>query len=108
MTINTTNAGTASVDPAELDRHITQMYRDVATEATRDLHFPTGRPLADTLGYPADLLSRLPARAVDSFAGVGYHFDLARLLPGERILDLGSGSGMDVFAAAALVGPTGS
>src|SRR4051794_4910295 len=104
----TTTYATGGVDPAELDRHIAETYRDVANEATRDLHFPTGRPLADALGYPADLLSRLPARAVDSFAGVGYHFDLARLLPGERILDLGSGSGMDVFAAAAQVGPTGS
>jgi SAM-dependent methyltransferase len=44
---------------------------------------------------------------VNSFAGEGYHFGLARLRPGERVLDLGSGSGMDVFAAAALVGPAG-
>jgi arsenite methyltransferase len=40
--------------------------------------------------------------------GVGYHFGLARLLGGERVLDLGSGSGMDVFAAAVHVGPQGS
>ena len=45
---------------------------------------------------------------MNSFAGVGYHLGLARLLPGERVLDLGSGSGMDVFAAAAQVGPSGS
>ena len=45
---------------------------------------------------------------MNSFAGVGYHLGLARLLPGERVLDLGSGSGMDVFAAASLVGPAGS
>ena len=94
-------------DPEELDRHIAQMYRDVANEAARDLHFPSGRPLADALGYPADLLGRLPAEAVNSFAGVGYHLGLAHLCPGERVLDLGSGSGMDAFAAAAQVGPTG-
>jgi SAM-dependent methyltransferase len=91
----------------ELDRHITQMYRDVANEATTNLHFPTGRPIADAVGYPTELLDRLPAEAVRSFAGVGYHFGLARLLPGELVLDLGSGSGMDVFAAAAQVGPQG-
>ncbi len=96
------------VDPEELARHIAEMYRDVANEAGRDLHFPTGRPLAGELGYPADLLDRLPAQAVNSFTGVGYHLGLARLLPGERVLDLGSGSGMDVYAAAALVGPGGS
>src|SRR2546423_7257105 len=104
---NTTDPALEGVDPAQLDRHITEMYRDVANGAGRDLHFPTGRGLAETLGYPADLLDRLPAEAVDSFAGVGYHLDLARLAPGERVLDLGSGSGMDAFAAAAHVGPQG-
>jgi SAM-dependent methyltransferase len=95
------------VDPDELDRHITRMYRDVANEATTDLHFPTGRRIAEAVGYPTELLDRLPAEAVRSFAGVGYHFGLARLLPGELVLDLGSGSGMDVFAAAVQVGPQG-
>ena len=76
--------------------------------AAPDLHFPTGRPLAQALGYPADLLARLPAQAVNSFAGLGYHLGLARLLQGERVLDLGSGSGMDVFAAATQVGPAGA
>jgi len=96
------------VDPEELARHIAEMYRDVANGVDRELHFPTGRPLAEALGYPAAMLDRLPADAIRSFAGVGYHFGLARLLPGERVLDLGSGSGMDVFAAAAQVGPSGS
>ena len=88
------------VDPEELDRHIADMYRDVANEAVRDLHFPTGRSLAEEVGYPAALLDQLPPEAVRSFAGVGYHFGLARLLGGERVLDVGSGSGMDVFEAA--------
>ncbi len=108
MQTNTTSPAVGGVDPEELERRIAEMYRDVANEAGRDLHFPTGRPLAETLGYPADLLDRLPAQAVNSFAGVGYHLGLARLIPGERVLDLGSGSGMDVFAAAVQVGPAGS
>ena len=108
MQTQTTYLTPEGVDPEELDRHITEMYRDVANEAGLVLHFPTGRPLAEALGYPADLLDRLPAGAVNSFAGVGYHLGLARLLPGERVIDLGSGSGMDAFAAAAQVGPTGS
>ena len=97
-----------TVDPAELDRHIATMYRDVANEAAGELHFPTGRALAEALGYPPHLLDRLPSEAVRSFAGVGYHFDLADLRAGERVLDLGSGSGMDAFLAAALVGPCGA
>ena len=105
MHSNTTHT---AVDREELDRHITELYRDVASAADRDLHFPTGRLLAEAVGYGADLLGRLPTEAVNSFAGVGYHFGLARLLPGERVLDLGSGSGTDVFAAAVQVGPAGS
>ena len=108
MQTNTTFPIGGGVDPQELDRHVAEMYRDVANEAARDLHFPTGRPLAEALGYPAELLDRLPAEAVNSFAGVGYHLGLAGLLPGERVLDLGSGSGMDVFAAALQVAPGGS
>ena len=92
----------------DLDRRIVAMYRDVATDAHVDLHFPIGRRLAEALGYPYDLLDRLPAQAVRSFAGVGYHLDLAYLRPGERVLDLGSGAGMDVFAAANQVGPAGA
>jgi arsenite methyltransferase len=107
MQTNTTSPIGGGVDPQELDRHIEEMYRDVANDAARGLHFPTGRPLAEALGYPTELLDRLPAEAVNSFAGVGYHFGLARLLPGERVLDLGSGSGMDVFAAAMQVAPGG-
>ena len=108
MQTHTTYSSAAGVDPEELERQIADMYRDVANEARGDLHFPTGRPLAEALGYPADLLGRLPAQAVNSFAGVGYHLGLARLLQGERVLDLVSGSGMDVFAAALQVGPEGS
>src|SRR4051812_2616946 len=96
------------IDADELARHVAQMYRDVATEAVGDLHFPTGRGLAEALGYPAGLLDRLPPGAVSSFAGVGHHLGLAELVTGERVLDLGSGSGMDVFAAALAVGPQGS
>ena len=101
-----TSPARSAVDPEELDRQIAEMYRDVASEADRELHFPTGRSLAEALGYPAHLLDRLPAQSVQSFAGGGYHLGLAELVPGERVLDLGSGSGMDVFAAASLVSPT--
>src|SRR3954463_8454485 len=94
MTTSQTPATGAAprVDAGELARHIAEMYRDVANEAVDDLHFHTGRALAETLGYPSDLLDRLPARAVSSFAGVGYHLGLASLVAGEGGLDLGSGS----------------
>ena len=54
------------------------------------------------LGYPGDLLDAIPAEALASFAGVGYHLDLAALAPGDRVLDLGSGSGTDASLPAAI------
>jgi arsenite methyltransferase len=95
------------VDREELETQVQDMYRHVAREEDADLHFALGRPLALRLGYPPGLLDAVPAEAIASFAGVGYHLDLAALAPGERVLDLGSGSGTDVFCAAVRVGTSG-
>src|SRR5215218_8059972 len=98
----------ASVDTQELEAKVKDMYRQVAEEPQGRYHFEMGSTLADRLGYPADVLDRIPGGAIESFAGVGYFFDLADLREGERVVDLGSGSGMDVFFAAARVGSSGS
>lgn len=95
------------VSAQRLDSAITDMYRRVADGDGDGLHFPIGRPLAEQLGYPATLLDRIPAQAVASFAGVGCALTLAALEPAMSVLDLGCGSGTDVFCAAALVGPGG-
>ena len=95
------------VDAERLEAAVKDMYRAVAHEEEAELHFEVGRPLAERLGYSASVLDRVPEAAVASFAGVGHHLDLARLRPGERVLDLGSGSGTDVFSAAVLVGEEG-
>lgn len=99
---------TSLVEADELESRIKDMYRQVAEGEDAGLHFETGRGLAETLGYPKALLDRVPAEALRSFAGVGYHFDLASIDEGDRVLDLGSGSGTDVFCAAAQVGESGA
>ncbi len=96
------------VDRALLEAQVQEMYRHVAREEEAELHFAVGRPLALRLGYPSELLDAIPTEALASFAGVGYHLDLAALAPRERVLDLGSGSGTDVFCAALQVGTRGA
>ncbi len=95
------------LDTAELEQRVKRMYEEVALEPEREFHFELGRPLAERLGYHAAALDRIPAAAIDSFAGVGHFLDLAALQPGETVLDLGSGSGTDSFLAALAVGPEG-
>lgn len=97
----------STLDIQALETKVKDMYRLVAQKPQGNFHFEVGRPLALRLGYDAAQLGKVPSQAVDSFAGVGHFFDLADLLPGERVVDLGSGSGMDAFYAAGLVGATG-
>jgi arsenite methyltransferase len=97
----------AAVDRSALESKVKSMYSDVAANPHGEFHFEMGRPMAERLGYtPADL-DRIPQDAIDSFAGVGHFFHLADLQPGERVVDLGSGSGMDSFIAALKVAPGG-
>jgi arsenite methyltransferase len=96
-----------TVDTRELESEVKDMYRHVAEQPDGDYHFELGRNLAERLGYPPEVLDQLPEAAIESFAGVGYVFDLAELAEGESVIDLGSGSGMDVFFAAAKVGASG-
>ncbi|HXH23713.1 MAG TPA: methyltransferase domain-containing protein, partial [Vicinamibacterales bacterium] len=83
------------------------MYTDVAEHPDREYHFPVGLAACRHAGYPAERLANLPARAVESFAGVGYPFAANVIRPGDTVLDVGSGSGTDLLLAHRDVGPTG-
>jgi len=95
------------LDTSALESKVKAMYRAVALAPDGEFHFEMGRALAQRLGYAASALDEVPADAIRSFAGVGYYFDLAALGPGETVVDLGSGSGMDSFLAARQVAPGG-
>jgi SAM-dependent methyltransferase len=82
-------------------------YELVALEPKRGFHFHTGRTLAHLLGYPEEWLVGLPETSIESFAGTGNPFSLGQLKPGERVVDVGSGAGIDSLIAAKMVGPTG-
>jgi arsenite methyltransferase len=97
----------AQVDVSELRDKVKVMYKAVAEEPHGTFHFEMGRDLALRLGYPAGELDRLPPEAIESFAGVGYHLGLAAVTRGERVVDLGSGSGTDLFLTALHAGAQG-
>jgi arsenite methyltransferase len=97
----------ARVDVDELRNKVKAMYKAVAEEPHGTFHFEMGRDLAERLGYPPGDLDGVPDEAIESFAGVGYHLGLAQITTGERIVDLGSGSGMDAFLAGRQAGARG-
>jgi SAM-dependent methyltransferase len=96
-----------NLDVARLRLEVQREYEEVATNPSLGFHFHTGRPLAKLLGYAAGDVDPLPDVAVESFAGVGNPWIWGRLHPGETVVEVGSGAGLDALIAARQVGPTG-
>ena len=92
---------------AELKDEILRMYQEVADNPRSEFHFYHGREAAELFDYPAEWLERAPAEAVASFAGVGNPHLRSELKPGETVLDLGSGAGLDSIVAGWQVGSAG-
>lgn len=86
---------------------VQNMYTLVANRPQMPQHFPTGRDACKLVGYSEDMLDGLPDSALESFAGVGCPFSAQVIRPGQKVLDIGSGSGTDALIAAKLVGASG-
>ncbi len=86
---------------------VRETYSAIAERPEDDAPFPTGRSLAEKLGYPAALLDTLPVTAVDAFCGVSNVSLFAAIPDGSTVLDLGCGAGLDTLIAARRTGDTG-
>jgi len=91
-----------------LRSEIQRTYSAVSNEPGREFMFPTGRAWARDLDSPAELLARVPETSCESFAGVANPFSLGAIQPGEDVLDIGCGAGMDTLVAAQMTGETGT
>ena len=96
-----------AVDVDALHHEIQIKYAEVALTPGKGFHFHTGRTLAERLGYPTEVLDALPAKCVESFAGVGNPFSVGEIRPSETVVDVGSGAGFDSLVAGRTVGPEG-
>ena len=92
---------------AQLKDEIIRMYQEIAENPSGEFHFFHGREAAELFGYEAEWLDRAPAGAVESFAGVGNPHERSNLQPGETVLDLGSGAGLDAIISSWRVAPSG-
>jgi len=83
-------------------------YAQVAAAGTGCcFQYPTGREGMVLQGYPGEVLEKIPEDILASFCGVGNPFSLGPIHPGEAVLDVGCGAGVDSLVAAHLVGPAG-
>lgn len=107
MTHHSANVHLSELAVDELRSAVGERYGQVATDPAGEFNFPVGREFAEAIGYPTETLDALPAAASRSFAGVAYYHPWANLSPGEFVLDLGCGAGLDMLMEAQAVGETG-
>ena len=96
-----------ALDVETLRQAIQEEYAEVASHPQKGFHFHTGRPLARMLEYLDEWLEGIPESCIESFAGTGNPFSLGELHPGERVVDVGCGAGIDSLIAAKKVAPDG-
>ena len=96
------------VDVDALRCAILDEYSAVAETPDKGFHFHTGRALTRILKYEEAWLDGLAEDSIASFAGTGSPFSMGVLGHGERVVDVGSGSGMDSLIAGKMVGPAGA
>ena len=89
----------------ELKQAILDHYEALSQEEIKPLE--NARTITESLGYKQEDLDALPSEA-DLGLGCGNPHERAKPQPGESVLDLGSGRGLDCFIASKAVGPTGS
>jgi arsenite methyltransferase len=86
---------------------VAERYSTIGSNPFGEDAIPVGRAWAERLGYPVEMLDSAPAVAVASFTGIGAPVLYADLVPGERILDVGCGAGLDMILMARKVAPDG-
>jgi SAM-dependent methyltransferase len=107
VTIPGVSRGIEGLDVDVLRDAIRTEYAHVAADPGQGFHFHTGRRLTRILGYDDPWLDGVPEESIASFAGTGNPFSLGALQPGENVVDVGCGGGIDSLIAARMVGPMG-
>ena len=93
--------------PQAIQEAVRERYSQVARQPSARYTFRVGRAFAEALGYPADLLDELPPTISESFTGVAAPSIVAEVGPGDTVVDLGSGGGLDLLVLARKVGAHG-
>jgi arsenite methyltransferase len=102
------NSDLTAADLLKVRQGLRAKYERVAASGTGGcFQYPTGREGLELQGYPPEVLREFPPEVLAAFCGVGNPFRLGPLNPGDAVLDLGCGVGVDSLVAARLVEPGG-
>ena len=94
-------------DKQKISSSIREKYQKVAQSPEGQFRYPTGREGLDKQAYGLDILDKLPTEVLATFVGVGNPLSLGRPVPGEKVLDIGCGAGVDTLIASHMVMPEG-
>jgi arsenite methyltransferase len=95
------------IDVNAIREAVRKRYADVAESTAGRFAYETGRAGALVLGYEAGWLAGIADDTMAAFCGVGNPFALGPVRPGDAVLDVGCGAGIDLLVAAQLAGPSG-
>jgi SAM-dependent methyltransferase len=91
----------------EIKRAVREKYSKVAREPRAAFNFPVGKAFAVNVGYPEEVLNKMPPSLWESFTGANNPQPFIDLKEGEIVLDLGCGAGLDLYFYAKAVGADG-
>src|SRR3990167_3756244 len=88
----------------EIKQAVNEKYSKVAKDPCAAFNFPVGKAFALKVGYPKELLERLPQSLYESFTGANNPQPFVGLKDKEVVLDLGCGAGLDLYFYASAIG----
>ena len=97
----------AEMTDSEIKAAVAKQYGKVATNPDDKFNFPVGRKFAESVGYSAEILDKVPTSMWKSFTGAGNPQPYIDIVPGETVLDLGCGAGLDLYLYAQATGANG-
>lgn len=89
----------------DIKQAVREKYNQVASTPRAKFNFPVGREFAESVSYSPEILDKLPSSMWESFTGAGNPHPYMDIKPGEKVLDLGCGAGLDLYLYAQAVGP---
>ncbi|MDP3791331.1 MAG: methyltransferase domain-containing protein [Candidatus Omnitrophota bacterium] len=96
-----------NINPDEIKKLVKNKYSEVSKNPCGVFNFPVGKMFALKVGYPKEVLDKLPSSLTESFTGANNPQSFIELKKGEVVLDLGCGAGLDLYFYAKAVGEKG-